>query len=582
MIPLTRLLRADYPAHHILCLEPQKIWAELQAETAGWYWRLPDEPGAQWLLALESPFQFCAALLACWQRGLLPVVAPDSLPGTLEQLAPRIAGILSDKPLDHPHLPVLRPSVSPHLPNWRDLDREDTALELFTSGSTGDRQAVRKKFFQLEEELAILAAQWPAAADAARLATVSHFHIYGLLFRLLWPLCSGAPFHQRQYLHWDELSGALPNRIAVIVSSPAHLHHLAPVAAKVPPDWERHLIFSSGGPLAADAACAIAAARGNPPIEVLGSTETGGIAWRCQRHGKEVPWRPLSAVETRIKEGELEVRSPFLPRPDAWLRTGDRAESAAENRFFLRGRVDRIVKVAEKRVSLTEMERKLTQAPGILECRVFPSTKAMNGGRRGLAAVVVLEDGARRRLKSEGKAAWVRRLRDLLGETFEPVVIPRLWRFPRRLPYNSLGKVPMEDLIRQFLDEKDQARTEPVILSRKPLENGLLLEMEVPLRLLFLEGHFPGNPIVPGVCQLLWVREAFGGLCQGAEVIGALRAIKFQASLTPGARFFLELKRKGEGPSWSFRLFNENTRFTTGRFLSRPSSKEDSAGLSKS
>lgn len=56
-----------------------------------------------------------------------------------------------------------------------------------------------------------------------------------------------------------------------------------------------------------------------------------------------------------------------------------------------------------------------------------------------------------------------------------------------------------------------------------------------------LAGHFPGNPIVPGVLLLARVARAAGSLA-GAP-LEAIPVAKFHAPLYPGERFVIELER---------------------------------------
>ena len=54
---------------------------------------------------------------------------------------------------------------------------------------------MRKYLAQFETEVAAQEALWgPALGEAAIVATSPHQHIYGLLFRLFWPLAAGRPF----------------------------------------------------------------------------------------------------------------------------------------------------------------------------------------------------------------------------------------------------------------------------------------------------------------------------------------------------------------------------------------------------
>src|SRR5262249_49086372 len=130
-------------------------------------------------------------------------------------------------------------------------------------------------------------------------------------------------------------------------------------------------VFSSGGPLPPEAADATLALLGAAPVEVYGSSETGGVAWRQRaRHGDT--WQPLPGIEFRVDGGELAVRSPHLPELE-WFHTAARATLAADGMdgFELHGRADRIVKIEEKRVSLTALEQRLAISGDVAEARVL-------------------------------------------------------------------------------------------------------------------------------------------------------------------------------------------------------------------
>src|SRR5205814_3095144 len=111
-----------------------------------------------------------------------------------------------------------------------------------------------------------------------------------------------------------------------------------------------------GGPLAAAAASAYTRALGAAPTEIYGSSETGGIAWRVQDGGAESQtWTPSPRVAVQTDaDGALQVRSPFAGG-DAWFTMADAAQPLADGRFRLLGRLDRIVKLEEKRLSVPEV-----------------------------------------------------------------------------------------------------------------------------------------------------------------------------------------------------------------------------------
>ncbi|MFH3733415.1 acyl-CoA synthetase, partial [Acinetobacter baumannii] len=78
------------------------------------------------------------------------------------------------------------------------------------------------------------------------------------------------------------------------------------------------MVFSSGGKLESGVRplvnCLI--------IEVLGSSETGGIAHRAK---DDDVWTPFANVAIRIEDHQLMVKSNHAYEDD-WITTGDRAE----------------------------------------------------------------------------------------------------------------------------------------------------------------------------------------------------------------------------------------------------------------
>src|SRR5262249_8163800 len=116
-------------------------------------------------------------------------------------------------------------------------------------------------------------------------ATVTHQHIYGLLFRVLWPLAAGRPFAAGRLVFNEEIAHRVAGP-AVLVASPAHLRRLPETVDWSPVRAGLRAVFSSGGPLPPEAADATLALLGVAPVEVYGSSETGGVAWRQRaRHG---------------------------------------------------------------------------------------------------------------------------------------------------------------------------------------------------------------------------------------------------------------------------------------------------------
>ncbi|MET0289023.1 MAG: hypothetical protein ABW178_05300 [Pseudoxanthomonas sp.] len=87
----------------------------------------------------------------------------------------------------------------------------------------------------------------------------------------------------------------------------------------------------------------------------------------------------------------------------------------------------------------------------------------------------------------------------------------------------------------------------------------------VPLAHPCLPGHFPGQPIVPGVVVLGHVLQALESL-QGA-VCGGLRMpqVKFVQPLLPGEQ--AEIALEGQAPRWKFRVQRQDTLLASGELV---------------
>lgn len=77
-----------------------------------------------------------------------------------------------------------------------------------------------------------------------------------------------------------------------------------------------------------------------------------------------------------------------------------------------------------------------------------------------------------------------------------------------------------------------------------------------------LAGHFPGNPIVPGVLLLSRVFEAVAR-SYGAAIVG-MPGVKFLAPLAPGQRFDIELDQPPAGGAVKFSVTSGTLRIASG------------------
>lgn len=80
-----------------------------------------------------------------------------------------------------------------------------------------------------------------------------------------------------------------------------------------------------------------------------------------------------------------------------------------------------------------------------------------------------------------------------------------------------------------------------------------------------LAGHFPGNPIVPGVLLLDAVAKALAQVVPGMQVIG-LPNVKFLSPLRPDEDCLLQLEAV-HGGRWRFTMSVGERRIATGTLL---------------
>lgn len=512
---------------------------EFRAAAAGWFARFQAVAGDDVALHFDDTLHAAAALFGAWHAGKTVWWPGDALPATAQRLSEQVGALAGDWP---GRADAIAGVADAPVPDWQPLDPQAPQLVVFTSGSSGEPTAIVKRLHQLFDEVRALEAEFGSRLEGATVhATVSHQHIYGLLFRLLWPLAAGRPTAARRVAYLEDLH-AMPGRIA-LVASPAHLKRLQLANTADLPE-RLAAVFSSGGPLPAEALGPCAERLGQTPVEVYGSSETGGVAWRQRPPGAgdAEPWRALPGVEWQLDDGQLQLRSAHIGGAD-WYTAADHARAEGPG-FVLLGRADRIVKVEEKRVSLAAVEQALLAGGQLLEARAL----LLPGSRQELGVVLVPTAAAWAAIDRDGRNAWLAPLRERLAAQLEATVRPRRWRLVGELPANTQGKTTQAALQALFDPMRPPAR----LLQREAQTARLRLEVEA--RHPGFDGHFDGQPVLPGVVQLDWAERLARELFALQPAFIGLDQLKFQQVIRPGMSIDLELSVNADGSELRFAL----------------------------
>ncbi len=505
-------------------------------------------------LYYEQAYPFAVAMFALMHSNKTLWIAANHNAETAEYLKTQGCYLLGDWLGKEQSITVQAGNVVP----LQAIDMSQARLVIFTSGSSGQPKAIYKTLQQLQNEVEALEQLWGRYINQSQIvATVSHQHIYGLLFRLLWPLYAGRCFHSQMYLSPEPMLKAVVGSSACWIASPAQLKRLdeltpwAPLAVL-------SAIFSSGGVLPEQAAKQILHQGQNRLFEVYGSSETGGIAWRSA--GKDDSWTVFSGIQLgQNAEGESLLSSPYLPAQTAY-QLDDRIELSSDGKFKLLGRLDRIVKIEEKRLSLDQLEHSLNQTDWVEQSYCL----LLAGKREKIAAVLMLTETGQQILRQQGRKAFIKLIRQQLMSSFETIVLPKKWLFMPSLPLNSQGKIERTILERLFTLDHQRF---PYIQACQLADTHVELQLKIPSGLVYFPGHFPQQPILPGVTQLAWVEQFAKIFFKISSPFSHMEVVKFKKIIRPDDLIKLTLDWKPVTGKLYFELRSSQDSHSSGRMV---------------
>jgi acetyl-CoA synthetase len=416
-----------------------------------------------------SRIEWVLAMLACFRMGA--VVMPCNAQLRRKDLELRISAADPKLCIGEEHLlgelpngvpPMTMADVADSLDEDRpqetpaeiaDLDREDPAVIIFTSGTTGDPRGVvypqryiPGQSLQAEHWVGARKGElsWCTAAPGWSLSTRN-------AFIAPWLRGAAAMIHEGRFEPAERLDLIEREAVNVLCQAPTEYRMLAKRTELRPISSLRRMI-SAGEPLNPEVIRAFREGMGLGIGDGYGQSETGHVA--AMRPGEDDPahdgsmGRPLPGIEVRVADGELRLRPETVPSffshylgdepfDGEWWGTGDDVRQDEDGYLWFEGREDDIIITAGYRVGPFEVESALVSHPAVAEAAAVPAPDDERGSV--VRAIVVLANGEPSdRLASE--------LQEHVKQVTAPYKYPRIVEFADALPKTPTGKIRRSEL----------------------------------------------------------------------------------------------------------------------------------------
>ena len=338
------------------------------------------------------------------------------------------------------------------------LDPDDPALIVFTSGSTGEPTGVvhcqgylsgqrlqSKHWFGARPGDLAWCTAAPGWSKSSRNAFIAP-----------WLCGATALLVDERFDPSTRLDIVRRERVNVLCQAPTEFRILAR-RTELSPLPDVHRMVSAGESLNAEVIGAFREATGLEIADGYGQTETGAVTG--MRPGDRIAGRegsmgrPLPGIDTRIVNGELQVRTASSPTffsryldgtrfEDDWWPTGDVVEADEDGFLFHHGRNDDVISSSGYRIGPVEVESALLSHPSVAEAAAIAAPDPERGSV--VKAVVVLRHG-----RPESGSDTEELIADIQAhcrEVTAPYKYPRLIEFVDELPKTSSGKIRRAEL----------------------------------------------------------------------------------------------------------------------------------------
>jgi acyl-coenzyme A synthetase/AMP-(fatty) acid ligase len=412
---------------------------------------------AEWVLSMLACFRIGAVALPCstqLREGDLAhriAVADPAIALGEERYLEQLPGGVPYLTLTEIHeiLDEERPQAPPAGPV--DLDPDDPALIVFTSGTTGSaRAAVHPHKYLFGQR--VQAEHWFGARKgelAWCTAATGWSKSARNSFIAAWLGGAAAFIHEGRFDPDQRLAICEREGVNVLCQAPTEYRILAKRTELRPVPGLRRMV-SAGEPLNAEVIRAFREEMGMDIHDGYGQTETGALTGALT--GGEVRdgsmGLPLPGIDLRVDDGELTLRTASCPTffshyigaepfADQWWQTGDLVSADDDGYLWFEGRSDDVILSSGYRIGPFEVESALLTHPAVSEAAAVAAPDPERGSV--VRAVVVLRSG-------EPGDALASELQEHVRRTTAPYKYPRIVEFVDSLPKTASGKIKREEL----------------------------------------------------------------------------------------------------------------------------------------
>ncbi len=334
------------------------------------------------------------------------------------------------------------------------LDPSDPAVIVFTSGTTGDPRGVVYPQRYLSGQR-LQAEHWFGAREGD-IAWCTAAPGWGKstrnAFIATWLNGGVAVLHDGRFEPAERLRLCDELGVNVLCQVPTEYRMLAAHADLNPISSLRRLV-SAGEPIEPDVIRLFRERLGLSVGDGYGQTETGAVSG--MRPGEDDPardgsmGRPLPELETRIENGELQLRAASSPTfferyldgerfAGEWWHTGDLVREDDDGYLWFEGRADDLILSSGYRIGPFEVESALVSHPAVSEAAAVATPDPERGAV--VRAVVVLREG------NDPSDGLARELKEHVKAQTAPYKYPRIVEFADALPKTNSGKIKRAEL----------------------------------------------------------------------------------------------------------------------------------------